>query len=427
MAHLTSSYRRRICISAVTTATSSTADVEWDVPAALTEFWDTIDASGYGIRVTKADGVTAISYAWSGFNKTNKTGTLQLDGAPTPITADKCVMYWVYYDIDSPTDGSSAVTIASPIDAYVDMGRPDPARTFKVIPQPNGATTPLGRFGKSTDDSFLIWFDFGDIIQSADQPYNNRPQWEETAVAECEVLDSDGNAVASMTTAADMRWLSVREGQKDRMYLRMRVKAGTDLNEYTVRTEVFSETPDESPYRTITSRVACDVRDVLADGGTSIAPLGTTGWAQYADSTHTSGSPQALTAATRAQWTNDAGTADETYSPAGATLWASDAITPGQLGEAYMLEVTFVINPASADCAVNIDIDQGSDPFGASSSIVWQSAVNIGAGATARVHSRCILLPVAAADMVTNGAAIGITCSTNADIYDKVIRLSRIH
>ena len=74
MAYRSSSYRRRVAISVVTTATASTADVEFTPHDAWDEFWAAIDASGYGIRLTEADGVTPLTYAWSGFNKTTKAG-----------------------------------------------------------------------------------------------------------------------------------------------------------------------------------------------------------------------------------------------------------------------------------------------------------------------------------------------------------------
>ncbi|MDX5317926.1 MAG: hypothetical protein LPK38_00990, partial [Actinomycetes bacterium] len=272
----------------MTTAAASTADVEFTPSDAWDEFWDAIDASGYGIRLTEADGVTPLTYAWSGFNATNKTGTIQIDAAPTPVSADRCVLYWLYFDTDTPTDGSSAVTIASPLTAYLDVARPDPSKTFAVRAQEPGATVPRDRFAKSTDDSLFIWLDFGEIVLRVEKPYNGRLQWEEPAVAQVSVLDSTGAAVASMTDASEMRWVSVREQTRDRLYLRIRVKAGTDQANYTVVGEILSSTPDESPYRTLHTQVGVNVRDVLSDGAVVLAPLGTSGWANYQDTTHTS-------------------------------------------------------------------------------------------------------------------------------------------
>lgn len=425
MAYRTASYRRRVALSVVTTATASTADIEFTPSDAWDEFWDAIDTDGYGIRLTEADGVTALSYAWSGFNKTNKTGTIQIDAAPTPVTADKCVLYWLYYDADSPTDGSSAVTISGPLTAYLDRTRPDPVRTFDAAPQVPGATAPAQRLAKSTDDSFFIWIEYTGVLQRLAKAYNGRLQWEEPAVGQFDVLDSDGNAVSAMTTAADMRWVSVRDGQIERIYLRARVNAGSDGAEYTASATVLTDSPDESPYRTMTHGVALTVRDLLASGALSVAPLGTSGWASYTDSTHTSGSPQALTASTRAEWSNDGATSVERYSPLGGTLWASNRVDPTAVGELYILRIDFTINPSTTNSRTTIDIDQGSAPFSGTSDIVLTKQI---ATLAATASAVSLTIPVAVtSSMVANDIAVGITCSVNANVYAKKITITRVH
>lgn len=424
MAYRSAGYRKRAAISVVTTGTSSTADVIFTPSDAWDEFWQAIDASGYGIRVTEADGVTALAYAWTGFNKTTKSGTIQIDGAPTPNTAGKCVLYWVYYDTDSPTDGSSAVTIASPLTAAHERTRPDPARTFAAAPQPPGALTPLYRMAKRTDDAVFVWFEYTDVLQQLAQAYNGRLQWEEAAVASVEVLDSTGAAVGSMTSAADQRWVVVRDGARERVYLRVRVQAGTDGAVYTLVSTVLTDSPSESPYRTTTAAVAVHVRDVLASGGLATAPLGTSGWATYTDTTHTSGSPQSVTSSTRVRWTNDGGTSDETYAPLGAALWASNVVTPGAAGEAYVIQVECTIDPASGGVVI-IGLDEGSDPFGAASAPLSTRSVTLNGSAAQSVTVQ--LVAVIGADALANGLAVAVTPNVNCDIYNKKITILRIH
>lgn len=260
MAYRSSSYRRRVAISVVTTATASTADVEFTPPDAWDEFWAAIDASGYGIRLTEADGVTPLTYAWSGFNKTTKAGTIQIDAAPTPSTAGKCVLYWLYYDVTSPTDGSSAVTISTPLTAALDLARPDPAQTIVVRRQNPGEDLPQYTTAKAPDAQIFVWLDFGEIVQIVDAPYNGRLSWEEPAVAEVSVVDTSGSAVASMNDETAMRWVSVRDRGRDRVLLKLRLKAGTDSTWYTLIGGVQTSTPDLSPYRTISESIGVYVR-----------------------------------------------------------------------------------------------------------------------------------------------------------------------
>jgi len=425
VAHLSKSYRRRAAISVVTTATASTSDIEFIPPDGWAEFWDAVDTDGYGVRVTMPDGVTPIVYAWSGFSKTGRAGTLQIESAPTPSDAGRCVLFWVYYDIDAPTDGAGSVTMTAPLTASLDLAAPDPAATYRVEPQAPGEAAPLHSFGKAAGDQTFVWLDFSTAIQRVGVPYNGRLQWEEMAVGQVAVLDDTGASVASMTDAADQRWVSVRDGARDRIYLKVRVKGGADLTNYTLVSSFFTATPDASPYRTISYRVGITVRDLLTGGAVSTAPLGTSGWASYVDTTHTSGSPQAYSSGTRTQWTNDGGTTIDTYAPNGA-LWSSDKITPTAVGEAYELRIDFTIDPGGPSAVLSLELDIGADPFGGSSVVIVSRSFSLAKGAV--VQSVSAGFPIyCLATFVANGGALALTSSVSADIYDKRITIVRVH
>lgn len=151
-----------------------------------------------------------------------------------------------------------------------------------------------------------------------------------------------------------------------------------------------------------------------------------TGWASYTDTTHTSGSPQALTASTRAQWSNDAGTTLNEYRPGNTELWDSNEIKPSNVGEAYTIRVDFVIQPAQTNGVLTLDLDIGSDPFGASSIVIMTDTLPLSKGTAAQKISRSFTV-YCLATFLANGGAIGIECDKNADIYDKVITIVRIH
>lgn len=263
MAWLSSTWRRRVPISAVTDSTASTRDVTVSIPAGWDEFWDAIDASGHGVRVTEADGVTPIVYDWSGFNKTNKTGTIQLESAPTPSAANRCVLYWMYYyPTSTASNGSGSVTVTSGLTAYIDLGRPG-QEVVQVGRQRAGATTPEDRVAKPEDASTFVWLDFSRVLQKARSPYNGRMSWEEAAVANVAVLDDGGTPAAGLTDDTEMRWISAVSGSVERVYLRLRLKAGTSGEKYTLVGEFYTATPDDSPYRVIQERVGVSVYDQL--------------------------------------------------------------------------------------------------------------------------------------------------------------------
>ena len=264
MAWLSSTWRRRESITIVTDSTASTRDVEAVVPNGWDEFWDAIDANGYNIRVTGADGVTPIVYRWTGFNKTNRVGTIQLESVPTPTTAGRAVLIWLYFSAAAvQADGAGAVTVTSGLTGYIERGSPVPAQTFRVVAQPPGNTIPTRRIGKLSSVSTFVWLDFGEALEPASGAYNGSLAWEEPSVANVAVLDTSAAAVASMTADADMRWVTRRVGTRERIFLRLRLKAGATANRYTLVGQFQTSTPNAAPHRVIEDRIGIDVRDLL--------------------------------------------------------------------------------------------------------------------------------------------------------------------
>jgi len=163
-----------------------------------------------------------------------------------------------------------------------------------------------------------------------------------------------------------------------------------------------------------------DVADTRFNFGTE------TGWATYVDTADTAISPQVLAAGVREQWTNNAGTKDEDYRPGNAALWSTNKIRPAKVGEAYTLRIDFTIDPAQTQGTCTVDVDIGSDPFGASSVIIVPDEFSLIKGATPQSITKTYTI-FCLATFLANGGAIGITCDKNADVYDKRITLVRIH
>lgn len=153
--------------------------------------------------------------------------------------------------------------------------------------------------------------------------------------------------------------------------------------------------------------------------------LGRSGWAQYNDSEHTQGSPQALTT-TRSQFTVDGDTVLGDYR-AGAANWVDDKIRPGQVGEAYMLRIDATVETTNNNADLIVDIDIGSDPFGGSSIVITERTVRLARG-TGIPHPFSITAGLYCLDtFLANGGAIGLTASHNSSIYGKRVVLFRVH
>jgi hypothetical protein len=187
---------------------------------------------------------------------------------------------------------------------------------------------------------------------------------------------------------------------------------GTGTRAHVLNEADFSKYSYPAGYR--------DVADTRGNFGSQ------TGWATYVDTTHTVGSPQVLSAGTRTQWTNDAGTKNETYRPGVTPMWSSNKITPSRIGEAYTLRVDFIINPAATNGLCTVEVDIGSDPFGASSVPILNDTFSLVKGAIAQSISRTYTI-FCLDTFFANGGAVAITCDKAADVYDKRITLVRIH
>jgi hypothetical protein len=147
------------------------------------------------------------------------------------------------------------------------------------------------------------------------------------------------------------------------------------------------------------------------------------GWALYQDDTHTSGSPQALTANTAAILENDGATSITTYLPNGSSgLWdgANDKLTADASGDSYEVRVFFTIEPAQTNGVLTMKFDIGSDPLGASSIVIAQESVALLKGTAAQPY--VVSLPIySLGTFIANGMKIIVECDKNANVYGKSV------
>ncbi|MGB0973202.1 MAG: hypothetical protein ACPGVG_19945 [Mycobacterium sp.] len=264
----TQAYKRRKAFSVVTTATASSVDVELTIPTGYDDFWGAIDANGYGVRFFAADGVTAINHQIQSFSSTTRTAIFELESAPLPSAVDRCVLYWmVFAPIGTAVNLGHTFTVSSPATASMELGQPDPASAIPVRPQTPSEAQPAGRIAKGTAEVRDVFFDLTDALQPAAGLYNGHRQWEEPGIAQVDVYNSAGTSQASMNEPSAMRWVSVDVGggsQRQRLYLRARVKAGTDSTSYTLAADIDTITPLSTPnYRNLPARLGVQVKNQL--------------------------------------------------------------------------------------------------------------------------------------------------------------------
>lgn len=189
----------KIAIAVDGTALGSPAnkDVEVAIPATLEAFWDNVDANGYQIRVTTADGITLLEWGRTGtFSKTNRTGGLKILGAsgtPTWQAQVATNTLWLYVGNASiTTDAASATATSSPLTGY--LSSQAPVDVIQVLPEPPGRTAPLREVSIKTTEAVQVWFDVGDRLGKLREPTAGSDEFEELSLVNLSGLDDGGAA-----------------------------------------------------------------------------------------------------------------------------------------------------------------------------------------------------------------------------------------
>lgn len=265
MSWYSTDYDDRFAISVPDTTGVATADIDTTIPRDLDAFWAAIDSSGYGIRVTAYDGVTLVSYAidngsGGAFDKTNRLGRIRIDGATMPNVANTVAVFWVYFDIDTPANGGSAVTMSSIVTGYVVHALPP--RIVRAQRQPPGLARPTQIDHKATSADQHFWIDVAGLLQRYPRPYNRRRIREEIRAAAYSVLNDAGTPEGSMVAHASTRLCEVREGVSRRMLIRVSVSGGTTGERYTIALVLRTGDP-VGALQTIITTLGIVVRDVV--------------------------------------------------------------------------------------------------------------------------------------------------------------------
>lgn len=275
MSWRSSAFAKRVPITIINTAGGATPDSNTVIPVDLDAFWSVIDTSANELRVTAADGYTLLNYSvddgsGGAFSKSSRLGRIRIDGMAAPGVANEALLVWLYFGTDG-TQGSAAVatTITSAETGVIERGAPrdsDGGDWVEVAAPPRpGLDRPRGVFGKGSADASDLWLEVSNLLQIRASRYAGKLLYEEPRSATYVVDDDAGSAQAGMIDLTLSRWVEVVTGTGQRkLFLRMRVKAGSSGSQYTAVPTIVTAIPLQSgTHRTLTARAGFRVRDVL--------------------------------------------------------------------------------------------------------------------------------------------------------------------
>lgn len=160
-----SNYRFRVPIT-VYHATGGTRDVRITVPKSWDRFWNSIESTGYDIRVTSSDGLTLVSYMLQSFTYASRVGVIDLDNVSL-AAADTNTVFWLYFEYSAAASAASVFTGASVVTGVIFPAFSAGGRLFKYGGERPGVTKPLIDVQKLPNERVMLWIDFLSVLVSA--------------------------------------------------------------------------------------------------------------------------------------------------------------------------------------------------------------------------------------------------------------------
>ena len=226
-----------------TSATAGANDVSIVIPPTLDVFWDNIQADGFDIVVTDADGVTVLTHQRTGFTYASKALTIEIDNYDLPVSG---VIGRVCIYFDSVTtvvgDPSGSFTPSSALTGKVIAEQP--TVSYKLRQEQPGRTRPSIQLHKNAAERRSIWFNPWPLMQRASGTINDRPLYEEVSWVTFSV-DASGSPVSAAFDEPRTRF----QGG----LVRATLQAGSSGTDYTGILTIGTTTPDD---RTTSSQAA---------------------------------------------------------------------------------------------------------------------------------------------------------------------------
>ena len=248
-AWLDSSYLNRVLVSVDARAGAGSNDWTCVVPPGFDHFWNNIRSDGWDLRVTLADGTTAVAHdRAAGFNVSTRTLTLEVQAHT--FAAAEMTAAWLYYN--QAAIGADTSTTFTPSSAYTGTIKLDDPRTFQhylLTSRPRyDSDEPRLVLQKTINDTILVVWDLRRELPRSRAVAQGHGGLVGVRDAKMEVWNLTGPAnVASMTTLASSRLFAGTCFMAE-------VKGGSDETEYTLRLTV-NLTDGQSLERRATLRV----------------------------------------------------------------------------------------------------------------------------------------------------------------------------
>lgn len=241
-----------------TSGASGNADVTVTIPVTLAEFWERVDASGVQVRVTDADGVTAVSYKWSAFTLATKTATLEIHGSAGSskwsAAASAVPILWLYVGDPDATSGATGTTIGgSPLTGAVTAEAP--TKVIDVSPPAPGRERPAAARSQASTERRGYWFNLTPALRPSTRTSDAHSEHEE--LDHIEVSTTTGGSSASLEVEGATR-VQYNLGT----YVRAVVTGGTDGSDYTLIVRCRTTVPGDSDgFQIIEGRALIQIRD----------------------------------------------------------------------------------------------------------------------------------------------------------------------
>ena len=223
---------------------ANSPEVQFTIPPAMGKFWTNVQSDFSDVRITAADGVTLLKWAFHGGtpSQANKTATIQVDetdhnvatlyGNSAASASVGMFMYWGN-DTSNLADGwdNSINITTTPKNGLIDLSAPGASSTNYVLqcyrPTPD-QLYPSHRIRKQVNDQVLLYWDLSDCVGKLARHSELSTRDEEIAYVKAVIYDQDG---ADTTTAmTDLNSIAVGRNY----VVSMPIKAGDHEKRYII-------------------------------------------------------------------------------------------------------------------------------------------------------------------------------------------------
>lgn len=186
------------------------------IPKAMGKFWDNVLSTFNDVRITAADGVTLLDWAFHGGtpSQSNRTATIQIDqtnhnvaslyGNTAASASVGAFIYWGNETNGLASGVNNSINITTtPKSVLVDLSEPNSSavnyvlKCYKAEPD---QLYPTHRIRKQVNDEVRIYWDLSDCVSRLSRRSQLSNRSEEIAYATAAIYDQDGADTTSAMT-----------------------------------------------------------------------------------------------------------------------------------------------------------------------------------------------------------------------------------